>query len=320
LRAFKIQIFSPGEFRTEFISADSFSIGRSIKADICLDLHGISRIHLKVYLEDDQIFIVDKGSANGSFVREIQIPNNKPYKYLGGDHIKLGIEKEIIRIESLSESNDSRFALLEAQKSYAILKTQSEQFFGQREKEFEGQSRLKKAELENEISEMRLKAKEEVALIKSDGDELINETTNKAKVVSAKIVQESTVKKNKLESCLIELKKEVKAEEDKLKELKQESSIIQNDIIASKQTHEAIKGEVKEKRGEAISFSKNVAKEKAFLSIREDELNIKEKSVIVQNETLETQYKLKQSKIEQKIQERLSELHDLNQKLKEEAS
>jgi pSer/pThr/pTyr-binding forkhead associated (FHA) protein len=55
------------------IDKKSFSIGRSKDADITLAIEGISRKHLQIDIEDDQIFVTDLNSSNGVFINEEKI-------------------------------------------------------------------------------------------------------------------------------------------------------------------------------------------------------------------------------------------------------
>ena len=53
-------------------------IGSMESCDVMLNTSGVSRKHLAILLEDDQIFVVDQGSTNGSYINEERlIPGRK---------------------------------------------------------------------------------------------------------------------------------------------------------------------------------------------------------------------------------------------------
>ncbi len=76
------------------IASDSVGIGRSRKNNqVVLDDATVSRQHAKIKLEDDNFYLYDLGSANGTFVNDEQI--REPRKLKDGDVIKFG-EMELI--------------------------------------------------------------------------------------------------------------------------------------------------------------------------------------------------------------------------------
>ncbi|MFA7613651.1 MAG: FHA domain-containing protein [Candidatus Caldatribacteriota bacterium] len=52
----------------------SFTIGRSSEADFTIRVNELSKVHCKIYLEDNQIFIEDMNSKNGVRVDGEKIP------------------------------------------------------------------------------------------------------------------------------------------------------------------------------------------------------------------------------------------------------
>jgi len=62
--------------------------GRSIENSIQLEFQGISRNHLKVYLQDEDASIEDCGSKNGTFLNNQKIEKRSPLNK--GDIIKVG--------------------------------------------------------------------------------------------------------------------------------------------------------------------------------------------------------------------------------------
>ncbi|RYZ85170.1 MAG: FHA domain-containing protein, partial [Proteobacteria bacterium] len=64
------------QIMTKFVNEDSFTIGRSVDCAISLTEDSISRVHLVVYRRQDQVWIEDKGSSNGTFVNGTKMAQN----------------------------------------------------------------------------------------------------------------------------------------------------------------------------------------------------------------------------------------------------
>lgn len=70
-----------GEKVDQSIDKTSFTIGRSKEADIVLKIEGMSRKHLQVDIDGDQIYITDLNSSNGVFINEEKIEPGKKVPY-----------------------------------------------------------------------------------------------------------------------------------------------------------------------------------------------------------------------------------------------
>jgi len=68
------------------------TIGRSSRNDICISDPFASRLHAEIRRENDQISLVDNGSANGTFVNGLRV--TAPLQLLPGDVVRIG-ETEI---------------------------------------------------------------------------------------------------------------------------------------------------------------------------------------------------------------------------------
>lgn len=83
---------------TKIVNEDSFTIGRSVDCAISLTEDSISRVHLCVYRKQEQIWIEDKGSSNGTFVNNIKIVSSTLVSILPDDKIRIGKSDYIIMI------------------------------------------------------------------------------------------------------------------------------------------------------------------------------------------------------------------------------
>lgn len=84
---------------TKVVNEDSFTIGRSLDCTISLSDESISRVHLQVFRRQDQIWIEDKNSSNGTFVNGTKIVQSTLVNVVPEDTILLGKSEYIIHIE-----------------------------------------------------------------------------------------------------------------------------------------------------------------------------------------------------------------------------
>lgn len=82
------------------LDVQSFIIGRSKDADFTFSNEEVSRKHLMVFIKNNQIFLKDLGSKNGTFVNGKKIPANQEYMYVEGNPITLGKSRAIFRINA----------------------------------------------------------------------------------------------------------------------------------------------------------------------------------------------------------------------------
>ena len=74
------------------LSPPGISIGREVDNDIILSLAGASRYHAKLMWKDDQWFIKDLESTNGTFLNGERIELGKEYKMKNGDVFRIGTQ------------------------------------------------------------------------------------------------------------------------------------------------------------------------------------------------------------------------------------
>ena len=103
---FKIKITSSKGDSLREIEENSFTIGRSKKADIVIQEDSISREHILVSKVKDNIYITDMETANGTKVEDANIPSGAPYRYLDSKKIKLGKSDTVIKISFGNQNKD----------------------------------------------------------------------------------------------------------------------------------------------------------------------------------------------------------------------
>jgi pSer/pThr/pTyr-binding forkhead associated (FHA) protein len=86
-----IEVTYPNSIIKTFrVEKSEFFIGRAKSCDVYLDIDGISRQHLKVYFQNDEIFIQDNNSTNGVFIGSEKLHRNVKTKYISVVPIRLG--------------------------------------------------------------------------------------------------------------------------------------------------------------------------------------------------------------------------------------
>lgn len=83
---------------TKIVNEDSFAIGRSLDCAVSLTEDSISRVHILVHRRQDQIWIEDKGSSNGTFVNNVRITPNSLVNVVADDRIRVGKSDFVICI------------------------------------------------------------------------------------------------------------------------------------------------------------------------------------------------------------------------------
>ena len=76
-------------------------IGRGSSCDVVLLDPDVSRVHARFFIENDQCFIEDQGSANGTFLNMRRIEQAEPIR--SGDLLRVGIHT--MRIQDVGEES-----------------------------------------------------------------------------------------------------------------------------------------------------------------------------------------------------------------------
>ncbi|MFZ4815286.1 MAG: FHA domain-containing protein [Phototrophicaceae bacterium] len=109
LSAWVIELNSPGMLEPLQVRVSApLIVGRrdpssNLQVDIDLSSYraserGVSRQHVKIYAEHDQLMVVDLGTANGSMVNDRRLLPNQPYPLGNDDQLHLGGLKLAVRI------------------------------------------------------------------------------------------------------------------------------------------------------------------------------------------------------------------------------
>lgn len=81
-------------------SSKCFSVGRSRNSTICIDQDSyVSRNHARISVENDQFFIEDLGSKNGTYLKGKRIATST--RFLPGAEAVIG--KSVLRFESINK-------------------------------------------------------------------------------------------------------------------------------------------------------------------------------------------------------------------------
>jgi hypothetical protein len=67
-----------------------YTIGRARDCDLVLDQNGVSRLHVRLDYDHEQVTVTDLGSTNGTYVNRQRIEPHKPRLLKSGDTVNLG--------------------------------------------------------------------------------------------------------------------------------------------------------------------------------------------------------------------------------------
>lgn len=90
------------------LKSNKVTIGSGESCDVILDASGISRKHLTVITEDDQYFVIDQGSTNGTFINEERLIPGKKVEFTSFFPVRLG-DNVLVSLLSDEEGTLSSF-------------------------------------------------------------------------------------------------------------------------------------------------------------------------------------------------------------------
>ena len=96
---FRVVVVVDDKAETHYLPpAGKISIGRFTGSKVVIDHDTLSRMHAVVHVSPDDMTIEDLGSANGTYVRELQIKPGVPQSFSTGDVVRCGDVILIFRI------------------------------------------------------------------------------------------------------------------------------------------------------------------------------------------------------------------------------
>jgi len=100
---FKIISFTASGQSEGTVKGLEFEVGRNISSDFAIMANGVSRKHLQVSYKNDQIYIKDLGSTNGTYLKGERIEPLTEIIYNPGDRVSLGQAGCFIKISSCEQ-------------------------------------------------------------------------------------------------------------------------------------------------------------------------------------------------------------------------
>ncbi len=106
------------------LGTDEIVVGRGADCDIMIDRDSVSRRHARVFRVDDQWFVEDLGSTNGSYINDVPIQRSPLrdmdyvkigaaiFKFLSGNAVETSYHEEIYRmtiIDGLTGAHNKRY-------------------------------------------------------------------------------------------------------------------------------------------------------------------------------------------------------------------
>lgn len=119
----RVDVYWPdGPVESYRLDKPSIAVGRSTGNDIVLDTTAISRYHITLTVDDQQVHLRDLESVNGTYVDGVLLATNEPFVLRGGEEIQIGDIRLIYHppmdMTSLSEDTTQRVVL--SQPTYRV--------------------------------------------------------------------------------------------------------------------------------------------------------------------------------------------------------
>ncbi len=91
-----IEIEFEGRKLTEYVTKETFIVGRSSDCDIPIDSKNLSRQHLRVTLMGTEVFVEDLKSTNGCFLNQQKLEPGQPVLYSSDKVLTLGKHEDVV--------------------------------------------------------------------------------------------------------------------------------------------------------------------------------------------------------------------------------
>jgi pSer/pThr/pTyr-binding forkhead associated (FHA) protein len=248
VKAFKVEYIFDDETKTSYVESDSFYIGRSDKVEVVVQGESISRKHLKVFSQDDEIYLVDNASSNGTYINKNKIAAKSPFLYQSDNKISLGDEKFELRIVSVEnipseKSMEEKEAKKKIKKEFKAVPAEqiAEKEISELDQDELSRKKIQqmRSKAEDEIVELRLNAKEEIKQLKIKTEKKVNlqiqtarvntleiEKLNheKAKLILEEVEEQKLLLVNEIQA----MEKETHLLEHRKRKLEQENQVLEN--------------------------------------------------------------------------------------------
>lgn len=242
-----VEIQFEGRKLTEYVSKETFIVGRSSDCEIHIDSKNLSRKHLKVTLLLDQIYVEDLNSTNGCFLGGEALVPSEATKYDFDKVLTLGKHDDVVltikaKFESEKDSKPVAMAIptaKEAKENLAEVFNKDNQSLhdpapkkAERDyKEIMNQVEILKTEI---ISRAEKRADKILEEAKVEAEKILAESNGK----SEEIIAQSKVSAEKLIADAVEQSKNIKEQTelaDLLKEIENKKAEVErvNEIIAT---------------------------------------------------------------------------------------
>ena len=112
----RVDVYWPdGPIESYRLNKPTIAIGRSTGNDIVLDTTAISRYHIALTFDKQQMLLEDLDSVNGTYVDSVRLAPRDPYVLRGGEEIQIGDIRVIFHppseADSLAEETTQRMVL-----------------------------------------------------------------------------------------------------------------------------------------------------------------------------------------------------------------
>ena len=287
---FKIKITSKNGDLFKEIDEDKFTIGRSKKADVIISEDSISREHILVSKVKDDIFVTDMETANGTTVEDTNIPSGSPYHYEDSKKIKLGNSDTVIRISFRKNDREKNNDHSDKKGEDDTVVSQIIPFDKEEPTGIIAIEQAEKKIRENKIKQIKIES--EKALLESE--QIALEARKRAKEEGLKIKKEASIKAQdildkanlKLEQFKADKKRQQLEQEEKLKEIENNKSLLLEEIKLLEKKENEWKSKINDgqeeffnKQSEYKNLESNIeaqkAKAQAEIEKKEAEFEIK---------------------------------------------